>query len=245
MSGRRERLPDPLLLRFDEMCEPTRVEDAPELPDDADPELWFDCCHHAGGRDYLLQHPWHTFPGRMSAWCATRRVSFRVSKSELPKDLPAATNYWVQGFLVGNVPHQPVTDDFDGPAVAAWRAKADRFLAGGYWPPVLGSEQQRQWWDDAQVLVELGRTFAGTAMPVVEVRIPKDLAQQALAAWRRDDDEPDAGESQEQRVYRHRAGVLALIGLSIHERGKEVADAVIVDLGADLITAAVDATEDP
>jgi len=83
------------------------------------------------GRDYLLHNPWQTFPGRMSAWCATRQVSFRVSKSELPTDLPAATRYWVQGFLVGNVPRQPATDDFDGPAVAAWQAKADRFLATG------------------------------------------------------------------------------------------------------------------
>ena len=57
-----------------------------------------------GARDYLLNNPWHTFPGRMSAWCATRQVSFRVSKSELPADLPAATRYLVRGFLVGNVP---------------------------------------------------------------------------------------------------------------------------------------------
>jgi hypothetical protein len=197
------------------------------------------------GRDYLLRNPWQAFPGRMSAWCATRQVSFRVSKSELPKDLPAATRYWVQGFLAGNVPRQPATDDFDGPAVAAWQAKADRFLASGYWPPLLRSEQQRQWRQDAQVLAEPGRTLAGTAMPAVEVRIPRHLAEQALAAWRRDDDAPDADESQEQRVYRRRAGALALIGLSIREHGTNVADDVVVDLAADLVAAAVDAAEDP
>jgi len=221
------------------------VADAPGLPGDVDPELWFECRHHAWGRDYLLHNPWHTFPGRMSAWCATRQVSFRVSKSELPNDLPAATRYWVQGFLVGNVPRQPATDDIDGPAVAAWQAKADRFLATGSWQPHLGSKQQRQWWEDAQVLTELGRTVAGTAMPLVEVRIPRNLAEQAVAAWSRDDEAPDADESPEQRVYRHRAGVLALIGLSIRERGTNVADDVVIDLAADLVAAAVDAAENP
>ena len=231
--------------RLDDMCEHATVADARGLPGDADPELWFECRHHAGGRDYLLHNPWQTFPGRMPAWCATRQVSFRVSKSELPKDLPAATRYWVQGFLVANVPRQPTTDDIYGPGLAAWQAKADRFLATGSWPPLLGSEQQRQWWEDAQVLAELGRTLAGTAMPAVEVRIPRHLAEQALAAWRRDDDAPDADESQEQRVCRLLAGVLALIGLSIRERGTNIADDVVVDLAADLVAAAVDAAEEP
>jgi hypothetical protein len=220
------------------------VEEAPELPDDADPELWFECRHHAGGRDYLLNNPWHTFPGRMSAWCATRQVSFRVSNSELPDDLPAATRQWVRGFLVGNVPRQPDADDDDNPAIAAWQAKADQFLASGYWPPALGTEQQRQWWEDAQVLAELGRAFEGTAMPLVEVRIPKHLAEQALAAWARDDDGPEADETRDQRVDRLRAAVLALIGLTIRERGKDIADAVVVDLPADFFAAAVDAAED-
>jgi hypothetical protein len=35
-----------------------------------------------------------------------------------------------------------------------------------------------------------------------------------------------------------------LIGLTIRERGKDVADAVVVDLAADFIAAAVDAAED-
>src|SRR5262249_31718438 len=143
------------------------------------------------------------------------------------------------------VPRQPATEDIDGPGVAAWQAKADRFLATGSWPPLLGGEQQRQWWEDAQVLAELGRTLAGTAMPVGEGRIPRNPAEQAVTAWRRDDDAPDADESPEQRVYRHRAGVLALIGLSIRERGTNVADDVVVDLAADLVAATVDAAENP
>ena len=106
-----------------------------DLPADVDSELWFECRHHPGSRDYLLSTPWHTFPGRMSAWCAERQVSFRVSFSELPPDLSPATQYWVKGFLVGNLPRQPDMDDDDGAALAAWQIKARNFLATGQWPP--------------------------------------------------------------------------------------------------------------
>jgi hypothetical protein len=79
---------------------------------------------------------------------------------------------------------------------------------------------------------------------VAEVRIPKHLAEQALAAWTRDEDGPPAYETRHQRVCRHRAAALALIGLSIQERGKTVADAVVLDLATDLVAAAVNAAED-
>ena len=106
-----------------------------DLPADVDPELWFECRHHPGKRDYLLSTPWHTFPGRMHAWCAERQVSFRVSLIEMPPDLPAATRYWVRGFLTGNLPRQPNLDDWDDPVMVAWQIKARDFLATGYWPP--------------------------------------------------------------------------------------------------------------
>lgn len=108
----------------------------------------------------------------------------------------------------------------------------------------LVSGRQRQWWEDVQVLAELGRAFEGITMPAAEVRIPKHLAEQALAASTRNDDGPQVDESHEQQVCRHRAAALALIGHSIQERGKAVADAVVVDLGADLVAAAVNAAED-
>jgi hypothetical protein len=108
------------------------VNDATDLPDDIDPELWFECRHHPGQRDYLYNARWHTFPGRMGAYCPTRKVSFRVSIAEMPSDLPLATRYWVQGFLTGNMPRQPT--DEEGPELVAWREKADHFFATGYWP---------------------------------------------------------------------------------------------------------------
>jgi hypothetical protein len=49
MSGRRETLPSDSLLvrirRLDDMCEHATVADAPGLPSDVDPGLWFECRH--------------------------------------------------------------------------------------------------------------------------------------------------------------------------------------------------------
>ena len=102
------------------------------LPEGVDPELWFECVHHPGQRDYLVSEPWQTFPGRMQAWCRSRGVWFRVSKDGLPADLPTATRYWVQGFLVGNAPRQPDADE-DSPAMVEWRRRVDRFVSTGQW----------------------------------------------------------------------------------------------------------------
>jgi hypothetical protein len=220
------------------------MDDTDVLPDEVDPELWFECRHHAGARDYLLNTAWHTFPGRMSAWCATRRVGFRVSKSELPSDLPTTTRYWVEGFLTGNLPRQPYVDDQDSPAMDMWNRLAHQFFATGVWPGGMGTELQRQWWEDAQVLGQLGQALADVPMPAVQVRIPTALADVSLAAWAREDDEAPAYETAEQRIYRDRAADLALVGLSIEARGRRDGDAVVVDLSADLLVAAIQAADD-
>jgi hypothetical protein len=215
-----------------------------ELPEDVDPDLWFECVHHAGWRDYLLSSAWHTFPGRMSAWCSARDVEFRVSKSELPSDLPAATRYWVEGFLTGNLPHQPDVDDDDSPALAEWARLAEQFFATGMWPSEIGTEQQHQWLEDAQVLARIGDVLVTIPLPVTEICIPKSLADKALAAWARDDDGPPSYETAQQRIYRHRAAELALIGLALQASGRADGDEVVIDLSADLIVAATRAAED-
>ena len=108
--------------------------DVPDLPDDIDPDLWFPCVHDASERDYLCNARWHTFPGRMPAYCPSRGVSFRVSRAELPSELPVATRYWVEGFLVGNMPRQPDVDDEDDPALVQWQSDASDYFDSGYWP---------------------------------------------------------------------------------------------------------------
>jgi hypothetical protein len=96
---------------------------------DIDPEIWFPCLHHEGARDILHPSSANTFPGRMPAWCEYRQVSFRVSLSSLPDDLPVATRLWVRGFLAGSVPQ---LDDDTEPETR--QGQVDVFLTTGAWP---------------------------------------------------------------------------------------------------------------
>lgn len=71
---------------------------------------------------------------------------------------------------------------------------------------------------DAETLGELGRLLVEVPLPVVRVRLPVALAERAVAAWERVDEGPvPPGESAAQRLARHRAGTLALIGLQVQE----------------------------
>jgi hypothetical protein len=69
------------------------------------------------------------------------------------------------------------------------------------------------------------------------------LARAAVAAWQRDDEGEPEPESYEQRVLRHRAGALALIGLAVEDQGRAEGDEVVVDLSADVIGSALDAAD--
>lgn len=96
---------------------------------DLDPELWFPCVHHPGERDILHPSAGNTFIGRIPAWCETRQVSFRVSLSELPDDVPEATRIWVRGFLAGCVPQW--NDDIDD--LAEFDERVNELLTTGRW----------------------------------------------------------------------------------------------------------------
>lgn len=112
------------------------------LPDDIDRELWFASAKCGGERDYLFDAKWHTWPGRMKAYCPHQpdRPDYRISVTELPEDLPVTTRYWVRGFMAGNLP-QPVRDDDE--YMAQWHAAAERFASTGDWPiELLGLEYQ-------------------------------------------------------------------------------------------------------
>jgi hypothetical protein len=77
-----------------------------------------------------------------------------------------------------------------------------------------------------------------------DVQLPAALADQAAAAWLRDEVDVLAEvETVEQRAVRDDAGVLALIGLAARDYGMTDAGNVRVPLDADLICAAVTAAD--
>jgi len=100
--------------------------------------------------------------------------------------------------------------------------------------------------EEAVVLGKLGEVLLSAELPPIEVRLPRDLAEAAVAAWERDGDE-SAGpidETFEQRVVRSRAASLALIGLTISGHGRWVGDEVVVALDPVFIGNAVEAADD-
>ena len=96
---------------------------------------------------------------------------------------------------------------------------------------------------DEAALAAIGRELQRQAT-VVEVRIPKAMAHQAITAWERDETEAIPAETIAERQVRHRAGALALIGLAIQERGCVDGDDVLVELDSRLVGDALNAADE-
>ena len=79
----------------------------------------------------------------------------------------------------------------------------------------------------------------------VWVRLPEDLAQAAVDAWREEDEVAPESETPEQREARLRAWTLALIGSIVSERGRREGNEVVVPLTDDVIDAAIAAADEP
>lgn len=108
---------------------------------------------------------------------------------------------------------------------------------------------QRIYRDESRQLGQIGRALSelwSDGMPTLEVRLPVSLADMAVRAWERPGDETAGANSEsfEQRVHRHRAGTLGLIGLAIKEGGRWEGGHVVVALPPDLIGVALDAVDD-
>lgn len=101
------------------------------------------------------------------------------------------------------------------------------------------------WASDESTLAEIGAALMKQPTEI-EVHLPRSLASAAVQAWQRDDDEDFdlEGESCEQRVVRHRAGALALIGVAVENGGRDDGDAVVVKLDAWFIGDALNAADD-
>ena len=111
--------------------------------------------------------------------------------------------------------------------------------------PVSEGELRERRRLDALLLAEIGQRLTDVSLPGVVVRLPSALADRAAAAWDRDDGGGPLGpENAADRLRRDRAATLALIGAAVRDRGRREGDEVVVELGADLITQAVDAADD-
>lgn len=97
---------------------------------------------------------------------------------------------------------------------------------------------------EAATLAELGAVFRAAELPGIQVRIPRALADAAVRAWERDDVDELGAETGAQREIRHRAGMLALIGLRIGEAGRVDGDEVVVTLPVEFVGAALTAAEE-
>jgi len=83
----------------------------------------------------------------------------------------------------------------------------------------------------------------------VRVRLPRELADAALAAWHREDEDSEDlhthDESQLEAQIRHRAGTLALIGASLENAPIQISgNFVIADIDSWYIGEALQAADD-
>jgi hypothetical protein len=93
--------------------------------------------------------------------------------------------------------------------------------------------QYERYADDRRVLGEIGTVLRSQSAGRPS-RLPRELAEQAVAAWNRDEGDPLQQETPAQRELRDKAGTLALIGLSISELGWTDGDVIVVTLSDDL-----------
>ena len=89
----------------------------------------------------------------------------------------------------------------------------------------------------------MGATFFAQHTKV-RVLLPAALAEAAVIAWRRDDLGELSVETQPERVSRHRAGMLALIGLAVESGGRTQGGTVSIELDSWIIGSALEAAED-
>ncbi|MFP5322365.1 MAG: hypothetical protein ACLGIC_11030 [Acidimicrobiia bacterium] len=111
---------------------------------------------------------------------------------------------------------------------------------------MAADDELTRWRRDEAVLAQIGAVLFDQET-VIEVRLPRPLADAAVAAWQREDDRDDfdlAAESCEDRIVRHRAGALALIGAALDDRGRADGNEVIVELDAWFIGDSLNAADD-
>ncbi|MEU7948160.1 hypothetical protein AB0C50_26045 [Micromonospora taraxaci] len=90
-------------------------------------------------------------------------------------------------------------------------------------------EQYLRYQQDRTVLAAIGARL-DPQVGRISVRMPRSLAESAVAAWNREEPGGIGEESREEYELRDDAAELALIGLAIGERGMRDGEDVVVDL---------------
>ncbi|GAA5024304.1 hypothetical protein [Kitasatospora paranensis] len=103
-------------------------------------------------------------------------------------------------------------------------------------------EQYVRYREDSKVLAAIGVCVDAQVGPVT-VRLPKALAEAAVAAWDRDEVGGLGEETYEQYALRDCAAELAFIGLAITRHGRTDGEEVVVDLNVASAGAAVRASQ--
>lgn len=102
------------------------------------------------------------------------------------------------------------------------------------------SEQYLRYQQDRAVLAAIG-AYLHPQVGRISVRLPRYVAESAVAAWNRDELDEISDESRDQHELRAGAADLALIGLAISSRGVRDGDEVVVDLDVLQVAAALQA----
>lgn len=118
-------------------------------------------------------------------------------------------------------------------------------LAGAWMMVDVADARYEQWVRDGEVLAQIGRVFFAQSTRV-SVRLPRTLAEEALASWQREteNEPPLPSETPEQQAARYRAAALGLIGLSMESSGVADGDEVVVDVDASQIRDAIRAADE-
>ncbi|WP_030924240.1 hypothetical protein [Streptosporangium amethystogenes] len=99
-------------------------------------------------------------------------------------------------------------------------------------------EQYVRYQQDQAVLAAIG-AYLDPQISRIQVRLPRSVAESAVAAWGRDELGEIGEESREEYELRDDAAELALIGLAITSRGVWDSEEVVVDLDVAQISAAL------
>ncbi|MGV9266115.1 hypothetical protein ACWDRR_15805 [Kitasatospora sp. NPDC003701] len=107
---------------------------------------------------------------------------------------------------------------------------------------MVDEEQYVRYREDSKVLAAIGE-HVDAQVGRVTVRLPRAVAEAAVAAWERDELGEIGEETHEQYELRDQAGDLALIGLAISDDGRWEGEEVVVDLPVGSAGAAVRASQ--